>query len=92
MVTGNVADLPRPKDNPPLPDPAPIQTFPYAWKVITPKTLPSGDSWVFFAVSPKDYENMARTQADTLRWVCEAAWRLRYYRDALNGGTEPECK
>jgi len=35
---------------------------------------------VLIALTPQDYETLARNQADTLRWVREAMWRLQYYR------------
>lgn len=49
------------------------------WKVLTPETLPEGDEWVYFGLSVRDYEALSLNQADVLRWVQEAVWRLRYY-------------
>jgi hypothetical protein len=53
---------------------------PVRWHVLTEETtkdLPDG--WVFIAVSPKDYETLARNNAEMLRWSLEAAQQLRYY-------------
>jgi hypothetical protein len=47
--------------------------------VVTPGRLPEGD-FVLFALTPRDYENLARTLADTLRWVREASHRLEEQR------------
>lgn len=73
-------DLPQPEKTPALPNPQPIDTAPLNWIIVTPDRLPAGDGWVLIALTPKDYETLARNQADTLRWVREAMWRLRYYR------------
>lgn len=81
-----IQDVPvdKPKIAEALPNPNPIQTYPIEWVVITKETVPSGEGWVFYALKPKDYENLARTQADTQRWVTETLWRLDYYRRKLN--------
>lgn len=79
-VTTAQVDLPQPEKTPALPNPQPIDTAPLNWIIVTPDRLPAGDGWVLIALTPKDYETLARNQADTLRWVREAMWRLRYYR------------
>jgi len=66
-----------------LPDPDAIQTFEFEWHVVTPDQLPEGD-WVLFSLTPKGYENLSLTFADTLRWIREARHRLDYYRENLN--------
>lgn len=47
--------------------------------MLTPDRLPEGDDWVFFAVTPADYETLSLNQSETLRWAHEAMWRLVYY-------------
>ena len=84
------AKLDRPEPRPALPNPSPIQTAPVQWVVVTPENLPEGSEWVFFALTPKDYENLSRNQADTLRWVTEAHWRLRYYRGEIQEKEVPK--
>ncbi len=82
--------LERPQETPPLPNPRPIEQRDVEWKVLTPDTLPEGGNWVFFGVTPRDYEDLALNQADVLRFVEEAMWRLRYYRGELPADEEPE--
>lgn len=72
-------DAPKPKERPVLPNPEPIQTAPFKFKVLTPKTAPEGD-YVFYGLTVKDYETLARNMADIVRWIKEAQWRLNYYR------------
>lgn len=38
------------------------------------------EDFVFIALTPRDYENLAINNAEALRWVKEAKWRLDYYR------------
>ena len=61
-----------------LPNPEPVQQLPVTWIVLTPKTPPSGD-YVWIAISPRDYENLSRNEADIIRWIKEAGFRLEYY-------------
>jgi hypothetical protein len=70
----------QPDTRPPLPNPKPIETSPFKWKVITPARLPEGTKWVYYAITPAEYEILSRNMADILRWVREAKWRLDYYR------------
>lgn len=44
---------------------------------------------VYFALTPKEYEELSLNMADILRWVKEARWRLDYYKQNLGGGTKP---
>ena len=69
----------RPTERPPLPNPPPIETRKLEWTVLTPETLPLGDDWVFFGLTPRAYEDLSLNQADTLRFIDEAMWRLNYY-------------
>lgn len=81
-------DLAKPETIQPLPNPSPINVVGIKWVVITPKTLPQGDNWVLYALTPKDYENLSRTNADTIRWVSESQWRLNLYTSAGNNGSQ----
>lgn len=63
-----------------LPDPDPPNLLDYEWKVLTPETLPEGDGWVFFALTPGDFQKAALNDAEKLRWALEVMWRLRYYK------------
>lgn len=78
----------RPQARPPIPNPAPVRTRPVEWRVLTPDRLPEGDDWVYFGVDPQNYENLARNQADQLRYIREADWRLKYYRGDLMGSED----
>lgn len=82
-------DLPKPPEKVTLPPPQPIQVIPFKWVVVTPGDLPKGDDWVLFALTPEDYKALARTQADTLRWVTEASWRLEYYSSPVGSPLPP---
>ena len=73
-------ELPTPSDCPSLPDPNPINLAPVHWVVLTKDRLPIGGDWVYFSLSSKDYENLSLNQAELLRWIEEASWRLRHYR------------
>lgn len=69
----------RPTERPPLPNPSPIETRWLRWTVLTPETLPRGDDWVFFGLTPQAYEDLSLNQADTQRFIDEAMWLLNYY-------------
>ncbi len=75
----------RPPLRPAVPDPLPVKQAKVDWKVLTAKSIPAGDSWVYFGVTPRDYEKLSENQADVLRFIKEAMWRLRYYRGDLRG-------
>lgn len=64
----------------PLPNPTPISTTPFKWKVLPPETE---TGTVYFGLTTKGYESLAKTMADIIRWVEEAQWRLDYYRVQL---------
>ena len=70
----------QPNLRPALPNPQAVSLSPFKWKVITKKRLPKGDRWVYYAITPREYEVLARNMAELLRWVKEAKWRLDYYR------------
>ena len=70
----------QPNPTPALPNPQAVNLSPFKWKVLTRKRLPKGDQWVYYALTPKEYETLARNMAELLRWVKEAKWRLAYYR------------
>jgi hypothetical protein len=70
----------QPDARPSLPNPKPIETSSFRWKVITRDRLPEGEEWVYYAITPQEYEVLSRNMADILRWVRETKWRLDYYR------------
>ena len=72
-----------------MPNPQPIETRTVEWTVLTPETIPDSDDWSYFGLTADEYEDLALNQADILRWVREAAWRLRYYRGEIEIA-EPE--
>ena len=76
-------EVDRPDPRPPIPNPEPVQQREVRWVILTPETIPPGDGWVFFALIPPDYEDLAFNMADLLRWIQGAAWRLDYYRGEL---------
>lgn len=63
-----------------VPNPNPIDLNLFNWKVITADRLPSNDNWVYYGLTPKQYEILARNMAEILRWVEEAQWRLDFYK------------
>lgn len=79
MQTARV-EAQRPQQRPQLPNPEPIALRDISWHA-----LPAGASTdgPLVCVTPRDYEDMAINRADVLRFVREAMWRLRYYRDEL---------
>jgi len=65
-----------------LPNPKPLNLeVMVKWKVLIKDRLPENDKFVYYCVVPKDYEKLARNNAEVLRWIKEARWRLDYYRD-----------
>lgn len=82
-------EIEKPAERPPLPNPKPIAQREVEWVVLTPDTLPEGTGWVFFAITPRDYEDASLNQAEVLRFVREATWRLRYYRGELPANATP---
>jgi hypothetical protein len=63
-----------------LPDPAPVNLKDIKWVVISNKKLPTAEEWVYISLTPKEYEELAQNQAELLRWIKEAKWRLEHYR------------
>lgn len=60
-----------------LPAPEPIEALPVEFQVIQ-----EGEG-AMFCLTPQGYENLSKTQADTLRWVREAKWRLDFYKSEI---------
>ena len=82
-VVPTVVKTKRPPKVSVVPDPDPIKLGSVKWRVISSKRLPSGKDWVVIGVSPKDYETLAKNEAEKLRWIKEAKSRLKYYRERL---------
>ena len=76
-----VPEIKQPPAHHNLPNPKPIKTRSIKWIVLTPGTLPTAKDWVLFCISPEDYQDLSFNQADTLRWIKEAFWRLEFYTD-----------
>lgn len=77
-------EIPTPEGCVAQPLPRPIDTVSVVWVVLTPETLSkytSQPGWAFMALTPKQYENISRNQAETTRWVTEAFAQLESYRD-----------
>lgn len=79
-LISSTTEIKHPDARPPLPNPKHIETGSFKWRVITSDRLPEGDQWVYYGITPKQYEVLSRNMADMLRWVREAKWRLDYYR------------
>lgn len=73
----------EPQSTPLIPNPKPVILQDVDWIVLTPSEIPEGDDWAFIALTPKDYEVLSLNQAELLRWITEARWRLKYYRGEL---------
>ncbi len=91
-VLTTALQMDRPEERPPLPNPRPIEQRELRWKVLTPETLPKNDDWVYFGITPRDYEDLSLNQAEVLRFVREVMWRLRYYRNELPPDAAPPDK
>ena len=78
MVDVNpTVEIPQPtKQVLPLPDP--IDQVDVTWIVVVPEDQPGV---VWFALTPQQYENLAKNTAETLRWITEAASQLEHYRE-----------
>jgi hypothetical protein len=63
----------RPDPTPPLPLPEPIETLPVEWTAI------ESNEGIVLVLTPRQFENLSNNLAEILRWVQEAAWRLKYY-------------
>jgi hypothetical protein len=68
-----------------LPDPAPVNLKEIQWEVFSNERLPTAEQWVYISLTPKEYEELAQNQAELLRWIKEAKWRLQYYRKQNDG-------
>lgn len=82
-------EVERPVPRPPVPRPQPVDLSDIDWIVITPETLPEGDAWVIFGISPEDYERLSGNTAELLRWIREAGWRLDYYEGKITATQIP---
>ena len=79
-VTTTTIDIPTPEARPAVPDPKPILKVAPDWIVLNPRSLPTTENFVYYALTPEQYKVLARGMADIIRWVKEAQWRLDYYR------------
>lgn len=70
---------------PTLPLPQPIRRAEVEWRILTPETLPDGNSWAYFALTAEEYEELALAMADIRRWIQEAWFQLEYYGGRLDG-------
>lgn len=86
-VTSAALNLPRPSLIVSLPPPAPIEILPFEWVVIM-----DASGTPYFALSSRDFQNLARTNGDTLRWVREAGAQLDYYQKRASVGAFPASK
>lgn len=83
-------EVERPPERSNVPDPNPVDLQEVDWVVLTPDTVPPADTeWVFIGLTPEDYERLSLNQAELLRWITEARWRLRYYRGELPASATP---
>lgn len=64
-----------PPGQPSLPPPEPLDLAPLEWTVVTRERLPAGD-FVLVALTPRQYESLARNTTELLRWVREARYRV----------------
>lgn len=78
-----------PPERPNIPNPDPVDLQEVDWVVLTPDTVPTEEEWVLIGLSPEDYERLSLNQAELLRWITEARWRLRYYRGELPSTAMP---
>lgn len=83
-------EVDQPPERPPLPNPRPLDLSPVDWSVVTPDTIPEGDSWSLFGLTPEQYEALSYNMAELLRWITEAEYRLRYYRGEITADEIPE--
>ena len=74
-IKTTAVDIPAPVTKAVLPAPDPVKTLPVQWIVINSDTLSPA-----LCLTAKGYENLAKGQADTLRWAKETSEQLRYYR------------
>lgn len=67
----------QPKQPPPavLPEPQPVQMETVRWQVVEAEGEP------LFALTPNAYESLSRNLADLVRWVTEASYQIKFYRE-----------
>lgn len=77
----------RPDETPNVPLPQPADLNPVTWQIITSsdpernaEILPPTEDWVYYVITPQEYETLSLNQAEMLRWAREAMGQLRYYR------------
>ena len=75
-VNATPVEVPTPPTSIPVTLPLPLDLVPVEFKVVTPDRVPEGD-WVYIALHPRQYENLARNQTELLRWIREAATSLQ---------------
>jgi hypothetical protein len=68
----------QPDPRPQLPNPLPLKLKRIKWAVRTHNN-PLRNDEVNFCLNPKEYESLSYNQAETLRWIREAFYRLDYY-------------
>ena len=76
-------DVKRPPQVLAVPDPAPVEMLELEWSIV------EVDGEVYAALTIQGYQNLALNSAELLRWIREARWRLKYYRDNLLKLEEP---
>lgn len=80
----------KPDPTPAIPLPKELELLPLNWKIINNDNfkdkLPQDGPWAVWALDAKNYENISENKAEVIRWVCEAIWQLKYYRQELTSG------
>lgn len=61
-----------------LPLPVAINQLKVTWVVVVPEDQP-GVVWI--ALTPKQYENLAKNYSEIIRWTKESAAQLEYYHE-----------
>lgn len=68
-----------------MPKPAPVNMGkPVQWKVIISKNPKTGEDEALYAITPKEYERMAKQLADMIRYNTQIQYQLCYYRKEAN--------
>lgn len=73
-------EIKTPEGKPSIPNPQHLNLLDVDFVVLTPDTIPRNEDWVYIALTPRQYENLAKNQAEFLRFTKESLWRLKYYR------------
>lgn len=58
-----------------LPEPAPVKMESVQWQVV------EVEGEALFALTSRGYEALSRNVADLTRWISEAAYQIRFYRE-----------